>query len=95
MSEKQYTPKALHISVDGLTYLCGPKPNGSWYERCLSSRFVATLPICEECEEISVTPVPDTALVFNSETEVIEEPETPALRVKDAHYFVSDYRRDA
>ena len=41
---KRYTPKALHISRDGMTHLCGPKPEGSWHDRCLTNRFVETLP---------------------------------------------------
>lgn len=49
--EKRYTPKVLHISIDGTGYLCGKEREGSWHDKCMTNTFVKSLPKCADCVE--------------------------------------------
>ena len=103
MYDKKYTPKVLHTSVDGNTYLCGEKREGSWHDRCLSDRFARSLPLCEGCEEVkrdrtkmAVTfPPPTVKENILSSPSVIEFDAWSADRSSDAGIYVKDYRRNA
>tara|TARA_Y100001938_G_scaffold141107_1_gene210376 strand:+ start:1256 stop:1546 length:291 start_codon:yes stop_codon:yes gene_type:complete len=96
MYDKKYTPKVLHTSVDGNTYLCGKKREGSWHDRCLSDRFARSLPLCEDCEEVkgdrtkmAVTFPPPTV-----KENILSSPSIIDFDA-DAGIYVKDYRRDA
>tara|TARA_A100001201_G_C4090575_1_gene201913 strand:- start:1577 stop:1897 length:321 start_codon:yes stop_codon:yes gene_type:complete len=106
MNEKRYTPKVLHTSVDGNTYLCGEKREGSWHDRCLSDRFARTLPLCEGCEEVkSQRFVGMTGEQKTAKTGVTLAPPTLTENIlsspsiidfdADVGIYVKDYRRDA
>ena len=83
MSERRYTPTVVHISTDGLTYLCDAKSGGSWHDRCMSNQFVDTLPICEECSQ-KPSPL----------KEVQRDSPIPIHEATPIGVFVKDYRRE-
>lgn len=95
MSDKRYTPKVLHTSVDGKAYLCGGKVEGSWHDRCLSDRFARTLPLCEGCEEVKGDRT-KMAVTFAPPTLTENILSSPSIIDFDAgELYVKDYRRDA
>jgi|TARA_Y100000015_G_scaffold42933_1_gene51487 hypothetical protein len=105
MSDRRYTPKVLHTSVDGKAYLCGDKVEGSWHDRCLSDRFARTLPLCEGCEEVKSQrfvgmtgeqKTAKTAVTFAPPTLTENMLSSPSIIDFDAgELYVSNYRRDA
>ena len=106
MYDKKYTPKVLHTSVDGDTYLCGKKREGSWHDRCLSDKFARNLPLCEGCEEVKSQRLigmageqktAKTAVTFASPTVRENMLSSPSIIDFDADVgiYVKDYRRDA
>jgi len=105
MYEKKYTPTVLHSSIDGDTYLCGEKREGSWHDRCLSDKFARSLPLCEDCEEVKNQRFGvDTKAALKKEMSrrmaggdrIGKSPdmERPAP-IPNSRTVVSDYRRDA
>jgi len=93
MNEKKYTPKVLHTSVDGKSYICGDKVEGSWHDRCLNDRFARTLPLCEGCEEVKGQ---RTTVTFVPPTTKENMLSSPSIIDFDAgELYVKDYRRDA
>ena len=106
MYDKKYTPKVLHTSVDGDTYLCGKKREGSWHDRCLSDKFARNLPLCEGCEEVKSQRLigmageqktAKTAVTFTPPTVREDMLSSPSIIDFDADVgiYVKDYRRDA
>jgi len=96
---RNYTPTVLHTSRDGVTYLCGPKPEGSWHDRCMANRFIETLPLCEACETISEESKARTALAVTLPTGILSgnsiidfDDDVPVL--KNERIYVCDYRRE-
>ena len=109
MSDRRYTPKVLHTSVDGNTYLCGEKREGSWHDRCLSDRFARTLPLCEGCEEVKsqrfigmtgeqlIKTAKTAKVTFAPPTLTENMLSSPSIIDFDTYgeLYVSNYRRDA
>ena len=105
MSDRRYTPKVLHTSVDGKAYLCGGKVEGSWHDRCLSDRFARSLSLCEGCEEVKSQRLvgmagegktAKTGVIVASFTNTENILSSPSIIDFDAgELYVSNYRRDA
>ena len=53
MSERGIKPKMIHIRRSSVTeYLCGEE-HKTWAEAYMGDEFARTLPVCDECANIS------------------------------------------
>ena len=103
-NERRYKPTRLHTSIDGNTYLCGDKREGSWRDRCMTDKFARSLPLCEDCEEVKgqrligmagEQKTAKTAITVVPLTTTKNILSSPSIIDFDAGIYVSDYRRDA